>query len=101
MNLRGTIVPIVDLRIKFEMPTSQPNKFTVIIVVNVGSRIMGLVVDAVSDVLNVQPNEIEPTPDLGSINTSFISGLAKSGERLVTLLDLEQLLTDQVTAVAV
>lgn len=96
MNLRGTIVPIVDLRIRFDMTTTQYNQFTVIIVVNVGSRIMGLVVDAVSDVLNVESNAIEPTPDLGAIDTSFISGLAKSGDRLVTLLDIEKLLADQV-----
>ncbi|XZE20458.1 chemotaxis protein CheW [Pirellulaceae bacterium SH449] len=95
MNLRGTIVPIVDLRIRFDMTTTQYNQFTVIIVVNVGSRIMGLVVDAVSDVLNVESNAIEATPDLGAIDTSFISGLAKSGERLVTLLDIERLLGDQ------
>lgn len=99
MNLRGTIVPIVDLRIRFDMPTTQYSQFTVIIVVNVGTRIMGLVVDAVSDVLNVESNAIEPTPDLGSINISFISGLAKSGDRLVTLLDIEQLLNDQVSAI--
>ena len=100
MNLRGTIVPIVDLRIRFDMATTQYNQFTVIIVVNVGTRIMGLVVDAVSDVLNVESNAIEATPDLGSINISFISGLAKSGDRLVTLLDIEQLLNDQVSVIA-
>ncbi|MCU0713305.1 MAG: chemotaxis protein CheW [Pirellula sp.] len=100
MNLRGTIVPIVDLRIRFDMAVTQYNQFTVIIVVNVGTRIMGLVVDAVSDVLNVESNAIEATPDLGSINISFISGLAKSGDRLVTLLDIEQLLNDQVSAIS-
>ncbi|HBJ38910.1 MAG TPA: chemotaxis protein CheW [Planctomycetaceae bacterium] len=95
MNLRGTVVPIVDLRIKFAMETSDYNQFTVIIVVNVGTRIMGLIVDAVSDVLNVEPTEIESAPDLGSIDTSFISGLAKSADRLVTLLNIEQLLGEQ------
>jgi purine-binding chemotaxis protein CheW len=95
MNLRGTVVPIVDLRIKFAMETSEYNQFTVIIVVNVGTRIMGLIVDAVSDVLNVEPTEIESAPDLGSIDTSFISGLAKSADRLVTLLNIEQLLGEQ------
>nr|MCU0720850.1 chemotaxis protein CheW [Pirellula sp.] len=100
MNLRGTIVPIVDLRNRFDMAVTQYNQFTVIIVVNVGTRIMGLVVDAVSDVLNVESNAIEATPDLGSINISFISGLAKSGDRLVTLLDIEQLLNDQVSAIS-
>lgn len=95
MNLRGTVVPIVDLRTKFNMPTADYNQFTVIIVVNLGTRIMGLVVDAVSDVLNIEPEAIEDTPNLGAIETSFITGLAKSGDRLVTLLDIEQLLVDQ------
>lgn len=95
MNLRGTVVPIVDLRRKFNMPFAEYNQFTVIIVVNVGARIMGLVVDAVSDVLNVGDESIEGAPDLGSIDTSFIKGLAKSSDRLVTLLDIEQLLSDQ------
>ena len=94
MNLRGTVVPIVDLRIKFGMEIADYNQFTVIIVVNVGTRIMGLVVDAVSDVLNVEPGDIEEAPDLGAIEVSFISGLAKSGDRLVTLLNIEELLGD-------
>jgi purine-binding chemotaxis protein CheW len=102
MNLRGTVVPVVDLRKKFGMPFSEYNQFTVIIVVNVGTKIIGLVVDSVSDVLNVGSDSIEGPPDLGSIDTSFIKGLAKSGDRLVTLLDIEQLLGNQVaTTVAV
>lgn len=101
MNLRGTVVPIVDLRIKFAMETSDYDQFTVIIVVNVGTRIMGLIVDAVSDVLNVDPIEIESAPDLGSIDTSFISGLAKSADRLVTLLNIEQLLGEQAGVAAI
>ncbi|MCA9061698.1 MAG: purine-binding chemotaxis protein CheW [Planctomycetaceae bacterium] len=93
MNLRGTVVPIVDLRCKFSMPESDYNQFTVIIVVNVGTKILGLVVDAVSDVLNVSDDDIDATPDLGgSVDTSFIKGMAKSGEQLITLLDIEQLL---------
>ena len=95
INLRGTVVPIVDLRKKFNMPTAEYNQFTVIIVVNVGTKIMGLVVDAVSDVLNVGEESIEKTPDLGAIDTSFITGLAKSGDRLVALLNIEYLLGDQ------
>ena len=98
MNLRGTVVPIVDLRSKFRMPALEYSQFTVIIVVNVGTRIMGLVVDAVSDVLNVGDDAIEGAPNLGSIDTSFISGLAKSNDRLVTLLDIEQLLDEQAAA---
>lgn len=95
MNLRGTVVPVIDLRQRFNMPTAEYNQFTVIIVVNVGEKIVGLVVDAVSDVLNVGEDSIEGPPDLGAIDTSFIKGLAKSGDRLVSLLDIEVLLNDR------
>ncbi len=95
MNLRGTVVPIIDLRKKLNMSTAEYSQFTVIIVVNVGSKIMGLVVDAVSDVLNVGTEDIEDAPKLAGIDTTFIKGLAKSGERLVTLLDIEVLLSDE------
>ena len=93
MNLRGTVVPIVDLRAKFEMPEAEYNQFTVIIVVTIGDKVMGLVVDAVSDVLNVGEDHIESAPDLGGdADTSFMTGIAKSGERLITLLNMDELL---------
>ncbi len=95
MNLRGSVIPIIDLRKKFGFPDSQPNQFTVIIVVNVGDKVMGLVVDTVSDVLDIDEESIEPPPDLGAVNTSFLTGLAKSGERLIALLDVETLLCGQ------
>lgn len=92
MNLRGTVVPILDLRAKFAMPESEYNQFTVIIVVNIGDKVMGLVVDAVSDVLNVGEDNIEPAPDLGvEADTAFMTGIAKSGERLITLLNMDEL----------
>lgn len=101
MNLRGTVVPVVDLRAKFNLPMSEYNQFTVIIVVNLGTRIMGLVVDAVSDVLNVGADSIEPAPEMGvGIDTTFLSGLAKSNDRLVTLLNIEYLLGSPDTASA-
>lgn len=92
MNLRGAVVPIVDLRVKFNLPEMEYNRFTVIIVVTVGAKVMGLVVDAVSDVLNVGANEMEETPDLGEgVDTSFMTGIAKTGERLITLLNIDKL----------
>lgn len=92
MNLRGTVVPIVDLRLKFSMPDSDYDQYTVIIVVTIGERVVGLVVDAVNDVLNVSPDECEPPPRLGGeIDASFITGLAKSEDRLITLLNIEKL----------
>jgi purine-binding chemotaxis protein CheW len=93
LNLRGEVVPILDLRTRFNMPETDYNSFTVIIVVNVGQKVVGLVVDAVSDVLNVGPREIEPVPDLGAgIDVSFLTGMAKAGERLVTLLNVDRLI---------
>ena len=74
MNLRGTVVPIFDLRLKFGMESQAYDRFTVIVVVNVGERIVGLVVDAVSDVLDIENGSIEPAPDLGaSIDTSVLA----------------------------
>lgn len=93
MNLRGTVVPVVDLRHRFDMPAAVYNQFTVIIIVTVGHKVMGLVVDAVSDVLNVGDREMEKLPDLGGgIDTTFISGMAKFEDRLITLLDIDRLL---------
>ena len=92
MNLRGTVVPIIDLRTRFGLHESEYTRFTVIIVVNVGAKIVGLVVDAVSDVLNVTTKEVVPTPDLGDgVDTSFMTGMARTGERLVTLLNVDRL----------
>lgn len=92
LNLRGTVVPIIDLRGKFNMPETEYNQFTVIIVVTVHKKVMGLVVDAVSDVLNVATSEFEPPPELGdSVDTTFMTGMAKMKDRLVTLLNIDKL----------
>ena len=94
LNLRGTIVPIVDLRKKFALPEVEYTKFTVIVVVQVQGQIMGFIVDAVRDVLTVAGTDIQPTPDLhGQVDTSFLTGLAKAGEKLVILLDIDKVLT--------
>ncbi len=92
MNLRGTVVPVIDLRARFNLREAEYTPFTVIIVVTVGAKVVGLVVDAVSDVLNVEPKEMVPTPDLGSgVDTSFLNGIARTGERLVSLLNIDRL----------
>lgn len=100
MNLRGTVVPIIDLRTRFGLIETEYNRFTVIIVVTVGAKVVGLVVDAVSDVLNVGVSELVPTPDLGAgVDTSFMTGMARSGDRLVTLLNIDRLVgRDELTA---
>jgi len=102
MNLRGTIVPVVDLRSRFAMPETPYDKFTVIIVVTLGAKVLGLVVDAVSDVLDIAKGEIQPTPELGSgVDTSFLTGMARCGERLILLLDIDRVLHEEQLAVAV
>ena len=95
INLRGTVVPVVDLRAKFSMEATEYNKFTVIIVVSVGSKVIGLVVDAVSDVLDVPAAEMRSAPDLGSrVDTRFIRGMATIGDRMTVLLDIDRLLSE-------
>ncbi len=95
LNLRGTIVPIVELRTKFGMPTIDYTAFTVIIVVMVRDKVMGLVVDAVSDVLNIDKKDIQSPPQFGvKVDVSFLNGIGKSGDKLVALLDIDRLLTD-------
>lgn len=95
LNLRGTIVPIVELRTKFGMPTIDYTMFTVIVVVVVRDRIMGLVVDSVSDVLNIDKNDIQPPPQFGAkVDVSVLTGIGKSGDKLVALLNIDRLLTE-------
>ncbi|MCC7421276.1 MAG: chemotaxis protein CheW [Planctomycetaceae bacterium] len=93
MNLRGTVVPVIDLRVRFNTLSSESQHLAVIIVVNVAQRIVGLMVDTVSDVLRFDHSEIEAAPDLGrSVDTTFIAGMAKTGDKLVMVLDIDKLL---------
>lgn len=95
LNLRGTIVPIIELRTKFSMPTIDYTAFTVIIVVVVRDRVMGLVVDSVSDVLNIDKKDIQPPPQFGAkVDVSFLDGIGNAGDKLVALLDMERLLSE-------
>ncbi len=98
LNLRGTIVPIVDLRMRFHQPDVEYTAVTVVIVLSVHSedreRTIGIVVDGVSDVLSVSDGEIKPTPDFGgTIGTEFIHGLLSIEEQMVMLLDIDLLLS--------
>ena len=93
MNLRGTIVPVVDLRVKFSMARADYTQFTVIIVVTVGTKVMGLIVDAVSDVLNIPKGDVQATPDFGGqVDARYINGMAKTGDKLVVLLDIDRVM---------
>jgi purine-binding chemotaxis protein CheW len=95
MNLRGTIVPIVELRVTFGMETIDYTMLSVIVVVVVQGRIMGLVVDSVSDVLNISPKDIQAPPEFGTnVNVSFLNGIAKCGDKLVALLNIDRLLSE-------
>lgn len=93
-NLRGAIVPIVDLRIKFDMESVVYDAQTVVIVLNIGPRIVGVVVDSVSDVLSLAPDQILPAPDFGAaVATRFLKGLANLEERMLILVDIEGMLS--------
>ena len=99
MNLRGTVIPVVDLRTKLGMAQAPYTSFTVIVVVRVGTKVLGLVVDAVSDVLNIPVGDIQATPDFGAqVDARFISGMAKAADKLVVLLDIERILGGEALA---
>ncbi|HVY60609.1 MAG TPA: chemotaxis protein CheW [Planctomycetota bacterium] len=92
MNLRGAVVPVLDLRARFGLPEPADRKLAVIILVNIRAKIVGLVVDAVSDVLDVKREDVEAAPALGDgIDTTFLTGMAKAGEKLILLLDLDRI----------
>lgn len=103
LNLRGTVLPVLDLRTRFGIPEVPYTKFTVIVVANVGARVVGLIVDAVSDVLAVTTDDIQPAPDFGAqAATNLVSGMIKNNEKLAVLLDLDRVLAlDEITAEAV
>lgn len=95
MNLRGTVLPVIDLRMKFHLPAVDYNKFTVIVIATVGDKIVGLLVDAVSDVLMVASDAMREAPDFGSaVDTRFINGVFESREHLTVALNLEELLSE-------
>jgi purine-binding chemotaxis protein CheW len=96
MNLRGAVVPIVDLRSRFSMAPRDYDQFTVIIVVNLGEKVVGLVVDTVSDVMTIPNAQVAETPELaGGIDASCITGMGKVEEKLVMLLDIARLVGGQ------
>jgi purine-binding chemotaxis protein CheW len=104
LNLRGSIVPIVDLRMRFNLERAEYTPLTVIIVLSVesshGRRDFGVVVDGVSDVIDVPVGDVKPAPDLGAhVNTEFIAGLAAVAGRMVMLLDIDRLIGGDVTGV--
>ncbi|MET0987816.1 MAG: chemotaxis protein CheW [Steroidobacteraceae bacterium] len=105
LNLRGSIVPIVDLRMRFMLKHAEYTPLTVIIVLSVespaGRRDFGVVVDGVSDVIDVASTDIKPAPDLGNqVSTEFIEGLASVSDHMVMLLDIDRLIGGEILSVA-
>jgi len=96
VNLRGKIVPIVDLRIKFHLGKVQYDEFTVVIILNLNGRVVGIVVDGVSDVMALRDEQIRDVPSLvTSIDTKYIVGLATVEAQMLILVDIEQLMSSQ------
>ncbi|EKE18214.1 MAG: hypothetical protein ACD_10C00085G0002 [uncultured bacterium] len=94
INLRGIIVPVVDLRIKFKLGNVEYTPFTVVIILNVARRVIGVVVDSVSDVISLTQAQIRPAPDFaGTFDTRYIQGLASQGSRMMIVTDIERLMT--------
>jgi len=105
INLRGIIVPIVDMRIKFRLGNVTYNNLTVVIILNVASRVIGIVVDGVSDVIALTPEQLKAAPEFsGTMDTQYITGLGTVDERMIIVVDIEKLMTsrdmDLVEAVA-
>nr|WP_314621643.1 chemotaxis protein CheW [uncultured Noviherbaspirillum sp.] len=94
MNLRGIIVPIVDMRIRFNLGMPTYDALTVVIILTIGSRIVGMVVDSVSDVVTLTPDQIKPAPDIGTaLDTRYLVGLGVLEQRMLILIDIDQLLS--------
>lgn len=103
INLRGVIVPIVDLRLKFELGEARYDAFTVVIVLNIAQRTVGVVVDSVSDVLELAPEQIRPAPEFNALlDASYITGLGSAkqtggegADRMLILVDIERLMSSE------
>jgi len=102
INLRGKVIPVMDLRLKFDMPAVETTDETCVIVVNLGQVDMGIIVDQVQEVLDVSENEIEDAPSFGvDVDTDFILGMGKSNERVTILLEIGKVLaSDEVAQMA-
>jgi purine-binding chemotaxis protein CheW len=94
VNLRGIIVPIVDMRIKFNLGEPTYDQFTVVIILNIGGRVVGMVVDSVSDVTTLSPEQIKPAPEMGTaLNTDYLIGLGTIDQRMLILVDIDKLMS--------
>lgn len=92
INLRGLIVPIIDMRIKFDLGEPVYNEFTITVILNLGKRVVGIVVDSVTDVISLDEQEIRPAPEFGTFNMQYLLGLAAVDDRMLILIDIERLM---------
>ncbi|MEJ7806527.1 MAG: chemotaxis protein CheW [Telluria sp.] len=94
INLRGIIIPVIDMRIKFNLGTPVYDQFTVVIILNISGRIMGMVVDSVSDVTTLTADQIKPAPEMGAaFNSDYMIGLGTIDERMLILVDIDKLMS--------
>ena len=94
VNLRGIIVPIIDMRIKFNLGEPTYDQFTVVIILNLATRVMGIVVDSVSDVITLTPEQVKPAPEMGAaLDIQYLIGLGTLDERMLILVDIDRLMT--------
>jgi len=96
INLRGIIVPIIDMRIKFNLDNVTYNELTVVIILNVAKRVMGMVVDGVSDVIALTADQLKAAPEFSSsLDAQYITGLGTVDERMIIVIDIEKLMTSR------
>ncbi len=101
VNLRGVIVPVIDLRIKFAVGEVTYNAFTVVIILAIGGRVVGIVVDGVSDVTALESDQIRPAPAFSeTVETDYIAGLAMLNERMLVVIDIEALMLNPAMALS-
>jgi purine-binding chemotaxis protein CheW len=94
INLRGIIIPVVDMRIKFQLGQATYDQFTVVIILNIGGRVMGMVVDSVSDVTTLTPDQVKPAPEMGTtFGSEYLIGLGTLDERMLILIDIDKLMS--------
>ena len=94
VNLRGIIVPIVDMRIKFKLGTPAYDQFTVVIILNIAGRTIGMVVDSVSDVITLTTEQVKPAPQMGAaLDTDYLIGLGVLDDRMLILVDIDKLMS--------
>ena len=96
INLRGKVIPVIDLRLRFGLQEDKYNEETCIIVVDVNGVLMGIIIDTVLEVLDIKSGEIEPTPSFGTkLNTDYILGMGKVGKKVKILLHIDEVLTSE------